>query len=510
MLRERTERLVRSKNGKNRRATARQVAKAVRAMGPALMVAQAPRRNRKGRNARRNAKRRLQNRENRQFFRELPGWNPDSMNMNYAPSQSVPNANYEPMMPANVGGMNLNLNGLGSTLSGQKWALKALHPNGEQVTAAAGIPDHTHIPVVTPEYRVNHVIEGTGGETNYNVDILFLGGPDLAALYRRYPVNTTGNDDWVPIWFRNSGRFVSQRNRGVESYWFESGNSGFLVPRARGMYAGMTVVFDAPALKDQGRLVAGQVGRPGEEREQSVEVANVGTGFPVIPDTVMSLGAIPLSEDDLFAASPGAVVHEAREGVYIPLRFDNPVHNFATLASNRDRAAPLLAYYRFGDADTNLLSFRGPTERDDQHLVNFGTEAKFNFLLGVALFRGISADANLSVKCRLGLEAQVESAASPMAPFQHESPPLDRDAMDAVTRVSQETPMAYPSCYNDSNGLFDVIKRVLGFIKVGAKALGGLGVPIAGGVGTALDALGFAPGRSRGPRAALLRAAARY
>jgi len=510
--------IARSPNGKARRATARQVAKAVRQAMPmaAQVYADAPRRrprrrNRKNRNAKRNARRKEANR----VYREVI----DTMDLNYSPGlmQSVPNANFEPMMPASVGGMNLNLAGLGSTTSGQKWALKALHPNGEQVTASAGIPDHTHIPVVTPEYRVNHVIEGAGGTANDNVDIVFLGGPDLAALYRRYPVGTPGHDAWQPIYFRNANMNVVQSEAegvdegAIEHYWVSAGNTGITVPRARGMYAGMTVVFDAPALSDQGRLVAGQVGRPGESEVQLVEVHNIGTGFPVVEIEALSLGSIPLSEDDLFAASPGAIVHEAREGVYIPLRFDNPVHNFATLMPNRNGAATPLVYYRFGDADLSLLTFRGPDPTDPTVFVNYGTEGKFNFLLGVALFRGISPNANLSVKCRVGFEAQVESAVSPMAPFQHESPPLDREAMDAVTRVSQETPMAYPSCYNDSNGLFDVIKQVLGLIKRGGRVLGDLGVPIVGGIASGLDALGFSPGRNnRTARSALMRAAMRY
>lgn len=419
-------------------------------------------------------------------------------------NEAVPNENFEPMMPQVVdGSMGLPvMSALGSTPSGQRWALKHLHPNGETVTSSAGIPDHTHVPVVTPEYRSNYVIEGSGEVGNDNVDILVVGTVDLAFLYRRYPAGSAPGDIWRGVYYAASNSIgtvftyplVSPPAGGAETATalVVSGNSATNYPKARGMYCGVTVTFDAPALRDQGRLVAGQLPLIRDLTGDSAEVADSTEptpGFPDVKGNFVKLGQIPLDEDELFQSTPGVVVHEAREGVYMPLRFNEPVQLFTdtTLKDSLGSAPPVLSFIRPGA--TSSVSFRGPGGSGGP-IVNFGTEGVFNFLTGVILFRGIDRSANLSVKTRLGVEAQVERGTA-VAPFQHASPPLDKMALDAVTYVSQSSPMAYPSCYNDFGAIMDVIKQVLGFVKKGAKVGAGLGLPYVGAIGSGLEALGL-------------------
>jgi hypothetical protein len=443
---------------------------------------------------------------------------PNFHNFNWAPQrgpgrsfEAVPNENFEPMQPQVVdagGGSALPMMGaLGATRSGQMWALKHLHPNGENVTSSAGIPDHTNIPVVTPEYRSNYVIGGAGGPNNDNVDILVVGCMDLAFLYRRYPVGAPPpGDAWIGVYYSSAsgtgraGTLQPAPSSVVTepvNIAFISGLSSLNYPRARGMYLGVTVTFDAPALRDQGRLVAGQLPLVRNQMFDQAEVATVETPttFVECSGTFVKLGEIPLDEDELFQATPGAIVHEAREGVYMPLRFNEPVQLYtdSTLVDSYNPAT-LLGFTREGGIGT--VTFRGPDGAGG--LVNYGTEGLFNFLTGVILFRGIDAGANLSVKCRLGIEAQVERGTA-VAPFQHASPPLDKMAIDTVTYVSQTSPMAYPSSYNDFGKILDVIKSVLGIVKTGAGVAGKLGLPYVGAIESVLGGLGFAP-RMRGRR----------
>jgi hypothetical protein len=421
----------------------------------------------------------------------------------YGNMQSVPNSNFEPMMPMTVHGMPIpELSAMGSTVSGQRWALKAVHPNGEMVTSAAGIPDHTHIPVVTPEYRSNYVIEGLGGTANDNVDIIFIGSPDLSFLWRRYQAGTTGNDTWNAVYYSASQALSYIRNYETAPDSAEpggtkvqaavvNGNSGTQYARARAMYAGITVTMDAPALKDQGRCVAAQLPLMKDQQFQAVEVVQTGTpAYPLVEANSIYMGEVPLTEDDLFQTTPGAVVHEAREGVYIPLRFNEPVHNFISLdPASETSGAPVLSHKRVNDPDSSVLTFRSSTTGRQ-----YGCEGAFNMLTGVILFRGIDATTNLSVKTRIGVEAQVDRSSS-SAPFQHQSPPLDREAIDFVTRFAQEEAMAFPACFNDSNGMMDVIKQFLGLVKIGSGIAGNMGIPFVGGVSSFLDALGLAPQR---------------
>jgi len=434
--------------------------------------------------------------------------------------EAVPNENFEPAMPALTGGYNIpELSLLGTTVAGQRWAYKALHPNGDGVTAAIGIPDHTHIPITTPEFRSNFIVSSTlGANVSWDADILFLGTPDVSFLYRLYQAGTVPSEDsWKAVYYAASQpRNVKYQALGWQSdgtakrfsFNVQSGAFGVSYPKARGMYAGMTITFDAPALVDQGRVVAAQLPLMESPRTTGIELELADANYEYVTTNVINLGSVPYSEDELFQASPGAIVWEARDGVYMPLRFNEPVHTFTSLTSgnvstvtNQGTDVPaILGYLR--PEDQKIVSFRGPNGGDIGGPA-FGTAGPFNFLSGLVLFRGIDARANLSVKTRIGLEAQVERG-SVVAPYQHASPALDKMAIDAVTEVAQRSNMAYKAAMNNTNGLAGIIRGILTGIKGVGNFVGDLGLPIVSGisgkVGGVLGDLGFAA-RMRAARA---------
>lgn len=418
---------------------------------------------------------------------------------------SVPTENFEPMQPSVVDGMVVpEIAMLGSTPTGGAWAIKVIHPNGPVVTSAAGIPDHTHTPVITPELRVNHIVSSvTGSQQNDDMDVLFLGGPDLCLLYRRYPAGTTPpTDNWQAVYWSSSGainytnvQFEPGKDSSLPpgskvSANVKSGNVGLESSLARTMYAGLTIVHDAPALKDQGRVVAAQLPLYRKDTYGEFEIMSTDGNFPFVKGDHINLGLIPLTEDELFQATPGAYVNEAREGVYVPLMFNEPVHNFTSLQPGRD-GSPLLTFQRIGDADSAVLTFRNASTK-----INYAMEGIMNTLCAVILFRGVDPASNFSLKARVGLEMQVERGESSVAPFQHQSPPLDRLAIDMVTRFFQSAPNAYPACYNDENGLLDHIREFLGLVKKGANIAGKVGLPFGGLIGEVLGGLGFSSGKA--------------
>lgn len=428
-------------------------------------------------------------------------------------SEFVPNENFEPSVPATTAGFSLpEAVMLGDTPNGQAWAIKALHPNVETVTAAAGIPDHTSVPVVTPEFRVNHIITGSGGtgEGLDDLDIIVIGASDLAFIYRRYDANKTPvNDQWIPVYFPGTGPSVRQ----VLAYPTDPGNTktigitagfmGEVLGKARGMYGGFTLVHDAPMTRDEGRIVAAQLGITETASLIRSEVALFNTtGTTEYSEQDMnsvSLGNIPFTEDELFQASPGAIVHEVRDGIYMPLRFRDPVHIFNEVQNakstdkSRDGLVPaVLVYYRA--EDNKYVTLRGGDPFPTKGLrVNIGTECVLNFLTGVILIRGMSKQANLSAKMRIGVQGMVV-VASPLSSFQHEAPLLDQKAIDMVTKMGQEMPMAFPAYYNDSNALMGLIKALLPHL---GSLLGALGIPGGGAIGTLVGGLLGAPGRKK-------------
>jgi len=468
-------------------------------------------------------RRRIRDREAIARCGDIGGFNRDiGMSQGFSPGYSgavgdeaVPNANYEPSLPSLVrrGGVSPQLlASLGNTVAGQMWALKAAHPNGEEVTASAGIPDHTNVPVVTPEFRCNYTIVGDStGTGNDDVDILFLPMGQLAFMYRRRTASSTIVDlrtGWKFVFYPSLTAGVDQvgglvtiggENVTMNAWTTNLDDYG----RSREMYGGGTVHLDAPTLADQGRLVAGQL--PVELKEgisaNTYIIDDTGTSQGIrSPMSLFQLpGNFPMDESTLFQATPGAVVWEAREGVYLPLRFREPVHLFQPDRADTFLAAPGSTGgvpVTFTDVDKNQIAVGVPT----------------NMLAGVVIIRGIDKRANLNVKCRIGLESLVE-APTEVAPFQHASPILDPLAIDRVTQLSQASPMAYPANYNDFSSILNVIKGVLGnIVKPIAGGLRGIGIPvvsdIAGLIHGGLEGLGMSSRKRR--RRALLNSMGRF
>lgn len=397
------------------------------------------------------------------------------------------------------------------------WALKAVHPNGETVTSSAGIPDHTNVPVVTPEMRVNYTIVGTlETQGNSDVDIVVLPYSHLAFMWRRRPTGSPEPDidkDWNYVFFPVAGEYGSEFSAQCvpldgtadpesEVVQFDYATSKLPIQygRTRSMYTGITAHLDAPTLADQGRLVAGQLALEQTPTTFSEVVGRKGTkSYKILdPIQISSIeGRLPMTESALFQATPGAVVWEAREGVYMPMRFRDPVHLFG----NDLRETLAAVSY---DTGTYLLQ--------DTRKFGIVPGSLLNELTGVILFRGIDNRANINVKVRRGLESLVDSATA-IAPFQHQSPVLDPLAIDRVTQIAQSSPMAYPACYNDWGEILNVIKQVVGVVKPVAKFVGGLGIPIVSdlgnGIGDFAGKLGLGP-RNRRMQRALMRAATRY
>jgi len=365
----------------------------------------------------------------------------------------------------------------GMTTAGEAWAMKAMHPNGEEATGVTGIPDHVSVPVVTPEFRTNTVITsiGTSSTKTDDVDVMVLPFADLPAIYRRYESGTSPGPDtkWVPLWnatltvidkLRDQAGAQAGGTPGAKQYTYPvfQSNLDTVYGYGRVTHKGVTMHLDAPALADQGRIVAGQMALPflAEQSEISISAWTDRSGSPGTPRFLIdafSLDSVPLSEDCLVQASPGAAAWEARQGVYMPLRFRDPVHNFSPSGESTMLSISNSNGIKLGvQSNTNISGPEGTTGNIKAYLTG---RMLLNCQTGVVLLRGISPTANVHVKVITGLESLVETC-SAIAPYQRMSPALDVEAINYVTRMGQELPQALPASYNDMGGLFGLIKNV--------------------------------------------------
>lgn len=391
---------------------------------------------------------------------------------------SVPDA---PMM-ASSGGGDFSVGPLpglpvtnGMTPGGEAWALKALHPNGEEATAVLGIPDHVSLPVVTPEFRTNFVIPGGSTTQLDDVDVIVLPFADLPCMWRRRLSGSTQDSywGWNLVWNSTltteiklvSDAFVSNTNlsdKTVKSLTIpvRTSNLASIYGYGRVTHKGVTCHLDAPALSDQGRVVAGQIALPFQAERSPITASGWNGEKTFVTETGLadfySLDSVPLEENCLVQASPGAAAWEARQGVYMPLRFRDPAHQFTPSGS-----AELLAMSVAGGGSrviTSTETIEPPTGYTGAASAKPAVRMLLNCQTGVVLFRGISSSANIHCKVVTGLESLVESC-SAVSPYQRMSPPLDCEAINSVTRLGQELPQAFPASYNDMGGLFGFIKN---------------------------------------------------
>lgn len=376
----------------------------------------------------------------------------------------------------------------GLTTAGEAWAIKALHPNGEEATGVLGIPDHVSLPVVTPEFRTNHVIPSIGTEATKtdDLDILVLPFADLPILYRRYTSGSAENNygNWTPVWNATLNVATQYVSTAVVDDATTTGDPmRFTVPvkasdlnrvygYGRVTHKGVTCHLDAPALTDQGRIIAGQVALP--FKTEMGPLTAVGwqnaAGSPKVTKALAdfySLDSIPLEENCLVQTSPGAATWEARQGVYVPLRFRDPAHQFSPSGS-----AALLGMTTPGGTPEAVRfreTVKGPTGTEGTTAIYPTPRMLLNCQTGVVLMRGIAPTASVHLKVITGLESLVETC-SAVSPYQRMSPSLDCEAINMVTRMGQELPQAYPASYNDFGflgGLINTLNPVAKKIRTG-------------------------------------------
>jgi len=401
-------------------------------------------------------------------------------------------------MSAAAGPGGLVRDGLGTTESGRSFAFKALHPCGEEITAGAGIPDHVSESVCTPEFRTNTVITSlpSPGASNDDIDIVLLPFPDIPMMWRRYVsgsrINRNANWNVVynPTNTPSTDYMEITRRKGTSTTLeiapmtapIKASSYVSQYARTRGTYFGATVHLDAPTLADQGRIVSAQLAVPYDSSVGPLFDMNGWDATGTYTDSyfgtaeLVSLGDIPFDESKLVQAAPGAAVWEAREGVYMPLRFRDPVHNFeATNVGTRYLAIANSDSYITPNATLMVRSTQVSTPpgsaTGNTTVTGVAALSVLNFNTGIILVRGISSQANLQIKTVMGTESLVSTSSS-ISPYQHLSPPLDRLALDRVTEVAQATPFVYPASYNDLSAIINTIKGVLDVVGTPLRKVG--------------------------------------
>jgi len=412
--------------------------------------------------------------------------------------------------PLAMRGAQLTYQALGSTDQGREWSLLALHPCGEYVTTADGIPDESQANSVTPGYRGQSVIGWNAnlfatppsptGDFQYDVQLVVLPHSELDYVYR---IGYQGT--WSKWVFIHGATFQRNATSPRAVTLDDSGMSAW-----RLMGRGLTVHLIAPTLADQGQLVAGQIKPVVIEKHVDFNSQKDNAGTQTGEGDFFGWGYyVPHSEMELVQQDPLAAQWDARKGCYIPMRFIQPVQLYADTITGTTQTGVVGDGSALGaQPSTGIWMLTAPSATiegggtDDVYnptatwtentfldvmrasKMDWGVSRPGNQYSAVSFFLGISNQATLQVKTRTYIQAEVVGVDSPAAPFTHKSPLLDRAALDIVTKVGQVQEHVFLAKDNDLGSILASVGKILpGIIAPIGDLLAGSGIPIAQDIG---------------------------
>jgi hypothetical protein len=434
---------------------------------------------------------------------------PKPTNEGFYPSSSV--------IPNSLAGMKL-----AQTQDGAKFVSRALHPNDETTSVVVGVPDDTMQQSAVMELRHNAVLSAPTDlpdGTNWDCELLLLPLVDAPIIYRRRASTNANWSRWRALAATQGqvlpGELEPQiyKTDGSEGQQLQIASMPTLIEETTGFrqtFKGLTVVMNSNSLTNQGIVTAGQWLNAPRMEVAAPTMQKPTDQVPIWnPMTIMEFVDIPKEPDDIVMKVGEAMQHEARKGMYMPMRFGDTVHLYNSAAGAAITAQvgvaptadaneitcgiPIVLHdvgglqdrLRFGDGSVWV---QGPTVTGDIYLTGsiLTTGGAINQLMGCVIFSGLDKKAMLMVKTRTGVELQPEEK-SLLAGVVSDPPEVDRVAIDMVQAMSRKLPMAMEHKFNSLGAivplLFSAAKWALPLVapwlvkKVGGLFSAGSGLP---------------------------------
>lgn len=386
---------------------------------------------------------------------------------------------------------------LGGTETGRAWCLKALHP-ADPLVECKGIPDQSCVPSVHMNYQTTVVIPppaAIGPDETWSADITF----------NPHPIQFASFSKWVePSGLPQFGGVLNAQLSGVthaDKYlYFRT-----LAQAWRLTYAGLTMVQDAPALADQGRvLVAQHVAKPLVSGMGFAGSEDYGSGMLPANRSLLSL----FQEEDNMTwdagmGMPNFYLGKSKDGIYVPLKLTRSCQEWQSESTQTRWASgngsePSVGYRLAGSYTIPVVvsdqTLAWPFYGLQQATVIAGavpplrghvTSAMCNDVIGAIRLRNVSAKTNMVLTIRMGFQLRVLPM-SPLASQQVLSPPYDKRSLQAYFSVMRELKDAYPADYNDAAKILGVITPVLRTLAPMLSA-----IPVVGPVLSSVAGLGI-------------------
>lgn len=417
---------------------------------------------------------------------------------------SLPPGNL-PLYPGNAAALSNVGRGLGLSVAGEEWCVRAISPCDERFEEGRQIPDLATAESAVITSRQITAITGPGGTGQlWNLLVVTIPVPEIAFIYKKWQPSDVSDPTTLP-WTVVRYRAVQQgvlnitgRSASSTQYSYKI-TDGTLLTQAeqfRQSAKGLTLNLNASALNNQGMVMIAQYGEKMTyvsdfaydfEDVVAPEQLNVGgetsTGVtsPLNMGPVYVIDEVPTTTDQIFQKDPHAVRQNARLGAYLPLKFNDPVSPFQPVALAELRAdgessasaTPISALVPLVVQSTTTTSTiskqwlqspdHGPPAGTRASIC--GTAGLTNMQVGTVFFEGISLSASVDVKAVAALEV-VATGDSTWAGFMRSSPEEDDVVQKQVHAVQRRLPSGHPSSYNFLGTLLTKVAPMLGGLAV--------------------------------------------
>jgi len=364
------------------------------------------------------------------------------------------------------------------TAVGRAWVNKYLHPPSIRTADYNGTPDNNTSPYAILEYDVVQNISPSflnpiSGEQLFTSDLMFLQGSGALVVtyaFVRHPKYLDGK--WQP--HPQTPAVVNTSYDFPESWRTD-------VSMHRLSYKSCTYYLNATAFNDQGTVTTAQfrpqilVGwaTPADDELDVIAMPRRPVGVDpdfnaqwiVLGNMSDSSGqseTMPPTASMVQQSSPKAITHMAKDGVFVPQTWAQPVNAFKPnpkylSSSLADLPSCQLEFYdNQGSHTIPLFNASTPTGVDPTKPNTWHDITWSDFTWAYVLFSGLSAPttqittstAYITVKCVYGIEVQPMTK-SPFNPFMRAAPVPDDRAVHIAAAIAHQKPDAFPASAND-------------------------------------------------------------
>lgn len=390
---------------------------------------------------------------------------------------------------------------MGLSVAGEEWAVRAISPCDERFEEGRQIPDMATNESAVITSRMITVVTGPSGTGElWNFLAVAVPVPEIAFIYKKWqPTDVTDLNTlpWTVVTYRSIAAGVSFLPEDLVadtkfSYVHPTIGPGTLIANAqqfRQSSKGLTFNLNASALNNQGMVLVAQYGSEPVLVPDSVfshKTLNTNFGNPPATVTVpqenmgpmMLVESVPDTTEAIFQKDPHAVRQPARQGAYLPLKFNDPVSLFkpvqvaemradteSTVSALPTKANVPLAVESGTSTKVVQWLTTGATPSAGDGLQVYTTSGVTNMQVGVVYFEGISLSASLDIKTVAALEV-VATGESAWSGFMKDSPEEDEVVQKQVHAVQRRLPSGHPASFNWLGTLLTSVLPYLGNLAV--------------------------------------------